>query len=91
MASFISSARWARTLEGMRTSTVVWILIAVSGVVAFTLMQSTDIGPVIRLVCAWYALIVALLLFAVVGVTLSANFTRLDTPEGFLWRIFMLW
>jgi len=74
----------------MRASTVVWILIAVSGVVAFTLMQSTDIAPVIRLVCAWYALIVALLLFTVVGVTLSAKFTRLDTPEGFLWRIFML-
>jgi len=54
-------------------------------------MQSTDIAPVIRLVSAWYALIVALLLFAVVGVTLSAKFTRLDTPEGFLWRIFMLW
>jgi hypothetical protein len=75
----------------MRTSTVVWILIAASGFVAFTLMQSTDVAPMIRLVFAWYALIVALLLFAVVGVTLSAKFTRLDTSEGFLWRIFMLW
>jgi hypothetical protein len=45
----------------------------------------------VRAGCAWCALIVALLPFAVVGVTLSAKFKRLDTPEGFLWRIFMLW
>ena len=68
-----------------------WIAVATSGVVAFVLMQSTDISSVVRLVCAWYALIVALLVFAVVGVTLSAKFGRLDTAEGRLARMFFFW
>jgi len=74
----------------MRTKTVVWTLITASGVAAWVLMQSTDVPPWARLVCAWYALIVALLLFVVVGVTLSARFNRLDTTEGLLARIFFL-
>ena len=72
----------------MKTRTIIWTLIAISGLGAFLLMQKTDIPDHIRLVCAWYALIVAFLLFAVVGVTLSIKFKRLDTPEGYLVRLF---
>ena len=74
----------------MKTRTVVWTFITASGVVAWVLMQSTDIDPLVRLVCAWYALIVAFLLFVVVGVTLSAKFGRLDTTEGLMARLFFL-
>lgn len=72
----------------MKTRTIVWTLIAISGVGAFLLMQVTDIPDRIRLVCAWYALVIAFLLFAVAGVTLSIKFKRLDTPEGCLARLF---
>ncbi len=74
----------------MKTRTVVWTFITASGVVAWFLMQSTDMPSLVRLICAWYALIVAFLLFVVVGVTLSAKFNRLDTSEGLLARIFFL-
>ena len=72
----------------MKTKTVVWTFITISGISAFVLMQTAGVPDRIRLVCAWYALIVAFLLFAVVGVTLSAKFSRLDTTEGLLARIF---
>ena len=74
----------------LKARTVAWIAIATSGAVAFALMQSTDTPPIVRLVCAWYALIVACLLFVVIGVTLSAKFGRLDTTEGLLARVFFL-
>jgi hypothetical protein len=72
----------------MKTRTVVWTFITISGVSAFVLMQMTGIPDRFRLLCAWYALIVAFLLFAVVGVTLSAKFRRLDTTDGLLARMF---
>ena len=74
--------------------TVAWIFITASGVMSFVLMQSSDMSPAVRLVCAWYTLIVAFLLFAVVGITLSAKFSqygRLDSPYGWLLRMFYLW
>ena len=74
----------------MKTRTIVWMFITVSGVIAFVLMQSADITPLLRLLCAYYALIVSILLFTVVGVTLSAKFKRLDTTEGLLARLFFL-
>lgn len=64
------------------------MFIAISGVSAFVLMQVTGIPDYIRLVCAWYALAVAFLLFVVVGITLSAKFSRLDTTDGWLARMF---
>jgi hypothetical protein len=72
----------------MKTRTVAWIFITASGVAAWVLMLSTDLPGIARLVCAIYALLVAFLLFVVVGVTLSAKFGRLDTTEGLLWRLF---
>ena len=72
----------------LKTRTVVWTFIATSGVVAYILMLSTDMPPLLRYVCAWYALFVAVLLFAAVGVTLSIKFKRLDTTEGLLARLF---
>ena len=74
----------------MKTRGIVWTFITASGVVAFVLMQSTYIPELVRLVCAWYALVAAFLLFAAVGVTLSAKFKRLDTTEGLLARLFIL-
>ena len=72
----------------MKKRTAVWTFITISGVSAFVLMQMTGLPDRIRLVCAWYALIVAFLLFAVAGVTLSAKFNRLDTTDGLLARLF---
>ena len=75
-------------MTSIKTRTVVWTFITASGVAAWVLMQSSNLPAVARLVCAWYALTVAFLLFVVVGVTLSAKFGRLDTTEGLLWRLF---
>jgi hypothetical protein len=72
----------------MKTKAVVWTLMTASGAAAWILMQSHNLPEAVRLVCAWYALIVAFLLFVVVGVTLSAKFGRLDSTEGLLWRLF---
>ncbi len=75
----------------MRRRTLIWLLIWLSGAAAYVWALVEGAPPLLRLVCAWYALLVLCLAFTVVGVTLSAQFRRLDTPEGFLWRLFLLW
>ena len=75
----------------MKTRTIIWSFIAISGMGSFILMQKADLPDRVRLACALYALIVAFLLFAVVGVTLSIKFKRLDTLEGYLARLFYFW
>jgi hypothetical protein len=75
----------------MRKRTVIWLAIVLSGVLAYYVMLVESAPPLVRLACALYALIVVLGLFAVVGVTLSVKFGRLDSANGFLARIFLPW
>jgi len=75
----------------MRTRTIIWLIVALSGTVAYVVALTESAPSFVRYVCAWYALVVLLGVFAVLGVTLSAKFGRLDTTEGLLARIFLLW
>jgi hypothetical protein len=78
----------------LRTRTVVWIAITASGVIGYVLTISTDIPAVVRYVAGWYTILVACLLFAVVGITLSVKFGeygRLDSAHGWLLRAFLFW
>ena len=75
-----------RTLDGMSRRTVYWLAFAASGAVAYPLVFWEAFWPLGRYIAGWYVIFVACVLFAVLGVTLSVRFGRLDTPQGFLAR-----
>ena len=75
----------------MRTCAIVWLAILASGVLAYVLMLSERVTPMLRYIFAWYALVVAVAAFAVVGITLSVKFRRLDPEDIWVFRFFDLW
>jgi hypothetical protein len=75
----------------MRTRTIVWLGILASAVLAYAMMLSERVAPMLRYICGWYALVVAVAAFAVVGITLSARFRRLNPEDFWLLRVFDLW
>lgn len=69
----------------------VWILVLVSGALAYAVALSEFMPSWLRVYCGWYALVVLLCLFAVVAVSLSARFGRLKPEQVWLVRFFDLW
>jgi cation transporter-like permease len=70
---------------------IIWLTIFASGVLAYVLMLSESVSLVLRHIFAWYSLAILIVTFAVVGITLSVRFRRLDPEDIWVLRFFDLW